>query len=81
MDCVSAVSLYGFDAIASGLAVALREQPLIRIMHRDLEKRLAAYYQYPGGPAAHSVSYRKALASRRLHGVRAMREVFILKYL
>ncbi|MCX6670172.1 MAG: hypothetical protein NTV25_10285 [Methanothrix sp.] len=42
MDCVSVVSLYGLHAIASGLAVAPKELPLIRIMHRDLEKRLAA---------------------------------------
>jgi len=42
LNYASAVSLYGLDAIASGLAVALKEKQLIRIMHRDLEKRLAA---------------------------------------
>ncbi|VVB68680.1 Uncharacterised protein [uncultured archaeon] len=41
LDCALAVSLYGLDAIASGLAGAL-EPRSIRIMHRDLEKRLSA---------------------------------------
>jgi len=42
MDCAFAVSIYGLDAIASGLAVALDELSSIRIMHQDLERRLAA---------------------------------------
>ncbi len=41
LDCASAVSLYGLDAIASGLAGALQPGS-IRIMHRDLERRLSA---------------------------------------
>lgn len=40
LDCVSAISLYGLDAIASGLARALRELPSIKILHQDLEERL-----------------------------------------
>ncbi len=42
LDCVLAVSLYGLDAIASGLAGALNRLPSIKIMHRDLERRLSA---------------------------------------
>jgi hypothetical protein len=42
IDCASAVSLYGLEAITSGLAAAPKELPSIKIMHRDLEKRLAA---------------------------------------
>jgi hypothetical protein len=42
LDCALAVSLYGLDAIASGLAGALNRLPSIRIMHRDLERRLSA---------------------------------------
>lgn len=42
LDCASAISLYGLDAIASGLARALKELPSIRIMHQDLEERLEA---------------------------------------
>ncbi len=41
LDCAAAISLYGLDAIASGLAGAL-EPRSIRIMHRDLERRLSA---------------------------------------
>jgi hypothetical protein len=41
LDCAAAVSLYGLEAIASGLAAALRPRS-IRIMHRDLERRLSA---------------------------------------
>ena len=41
LDCALAVSLYGLDAIASGLAGAL-EPRSIKIMHRDLERRLSA---------------------------------------
>ncbi len=41
LDCVLAVSLYGLDAIASGLAGAL-ELRSVRIMHRDLERRHSA---------------------------------------
>jgi hypothetical protein len=41
LDCAAAVSLYGLEAIASGLAGAL-EPRSIRIMHRDLEERLLA---------------------------------------
>jgi len=41
LDSTAAVSLYGLEAIASGLAGAL--QPCsIRIVHRDLERRLSA---------------------------------------
>ncbi len=40
LDCAAAVSLYGFDAIVSGLAKALKELPSIKIMHQDMEKRL-----------------------------------------
>jgi len=42
LDCAAAVSLYGFDAIVSGLAKALNELPSIKIMHQDLEERLEA---------------------------------------
>jgi len=42
LDCSAAVSLYGFDAIVSGLAKALNELPSIKIMHQDLEERLKA---------------------------------------
>jgi hypothetical protein len=42
LDCALAVSLYGLDAIASGLAGALNRLPSIKIMHRDLEERLLA---------------------------------------
>ena len=42
LDSAFAVSIYGLDAIASGLAVALEELSSIRIMHQDLERRLAA---------------------------------------
>ncbi len=38
-DCVGAISLYGLDAIASGLARALNELPSIRAIHQDLEER------------------------------------------
>jgi hypothetical protein len=41
LDCALAVSLYSLDAIASGLAGAL-ELSSIKIMHRDLERRLSA---------------------------------------
>ncbi|VVB71576.1 Uncharacterised protein [uncultured archaeon] len=42
LDCAAAISLYGLDAIASGLARALNELPSIKIMHQDLEERLEA---------------------------------------
>ncbi len=42
VDCAFAVSIYGLDAIASGLAAVLRELPSIRTMNRDLEEQLAA---------------------------------------
>jgi hypothetical protein len=42
LDCAAAVSIYGLDIIASGLARALNELPSIRIMHQDLEERLEA---------------------------------------
>ncbi len=42
LDCALAVSLYGLDAIASGLTGALNRLPSIKIMHRDLERRLSA---------------------------------------
>ncbi len=42
LDSALAVSIYGLDAIVSGLAEALKELPSIRIMHRDLERRRAA---------------------------------------
>jgi hypothetical protein len=41
LDYAAAVALYGLDAIASGLAGAL-ELSSIKIMHRDLERRLSA---------------------------------------
>ncbi len=34
--------LGGYDAIASGLAGALKELPAVRTVHRDLEERLLA---------------------------------------
>jgi hypothetical protein len=40
LNYASAVSLYGLDAIASGLAAALEELPAVRTVHRDLEERL-----------------------------------------
>jgi len=42
LNYASAVSLYGLDAIASGLAGALKELPAARIVHQDLEERLLA---------------------------------------
>jgi len=42
LDCAAAVSLYGLDAIASGLAGALKELSSVRTVHRDLEERLLA---------------------------------------
>ena len=42
LNYASAVSLYGLDAIASGLAGALKELPAARIVHPDLEERLLA---------------------------------------
>jgi len=47
LDSALAVSIYGLDAIVSGLAAALEELPSIRIMHRDLESRLAAITNIP----------------------------------
>jgi len=40
LNYASAVSLYGLDAIASGLAGALKELPAVRTVHQDLEERL-----------------------------------------
>jgi len=42
LDYAAAVSLYGLDAIASGLTEALKELPAVRTVHRDLEERLSA---------------------------------------
>jgi len=42
LDCAAAVSLYGLDAIASGLAAALKELPAVRTVHQDLEERFLA---------------------------------------
>jgi len=42
LDCAAAISLYGLDAIASGLAGALGELPSIKALHQDLEERLSA---------------------------------------
>ncbi len=42
LDCTAAVSHYGLDAIASGLAAALKELPAVRTVHQDLEERLSA---------------------------------------
>ncbi|MCX6668523.1 MAG: hypothetical protein NTV25_01765, partial [Methanothrix sp.] len=42
LDYALAVSLYGLDAIASGLAGVLGELSSVRIVHRDLEERLLA---------------------------------------
>jgi hypothetical protein len=42
LNYASAVSLYGLDAIASGLVGALKELPAVRIVHQDLEERLLA---------------------------------------
>jgi hypothetical protein len=40
--CAAAVSLYGLDAIASGLAGALEELSSIKALHQDLDERLLA---------------------------------------
>jgi hypothetical protein len=42
LNYASAVSLYGLDAIASGLAGALKELPAVKALHHDLEERLLA---------------------------------------
>jgi len=42
LACAAAVSLYGLDAIASGLAGALKELPAVRALHEDMEERLLA---------------------------------------
>ena len=42
MDTALAVSLYGLDALALGLTGALNRLPSIKIMHRDMERRLSA---------------------------------------
>ncbi len=42
LNCASAISLYGLDAIASGLAGALGELSSIKTLHQDLENRLLA---------------------------------------
>jgi hypothetical protein len=42
LNYASAVSLYGLDAIASGLAGALGELSSIQVLHQDLEERLLA---------------------------------------
>ena len=40
LDYAAAISLYGLDAIASGLAGALKELPAVSTMHQDLKERL-----------------------------------------
>jgi hypothetical protein len=42
LDCAAAVSLYGLDAIASGLAGTLGELSSIQALHGKLEERLLA---------------------------------------
>ena len=42
LGCVAAVSLYGLDAIASGLAGSLGELSSIQALHGKLEERLSA---------------------------------------
>jgi len=42
LGCALAVSLYGLDAIASGLAGALGELSSIKALHQNLEERLLA---------------------------------------
>ncbi len=42
LGCAAAVSLYGLDAIASGLAGRLGELSSIKALHQDLEERLLA---------------------------------------
>jgi hypothetical protein len=42
LDCAAAVSLYGLDAIASGLAGTLGELSSIQALHGKLEERFLA---------------------------------------